>query len=177
MAIYYSVAGHKHIIGPYANQKRYQGYIQMSNKVSLDQFAQHMSEHDSKYNKGDIYAVLTMAIRCVKEMALNGPAVALGDLGTFYPKFGDQTSTASAADFTSSNIGKITLRWKAGNSVKNFRDEATLNPIVTRANQALILAAQTAGQTSMSLYYGSSDDDDNGGGTGGGGNSGGGEGE
>ena len=98
MAIYYSVAKHKMSIGPYANTNRYYGHIQMSNKVALDQFAEHMSEHDSKYNKGDIYAVLTMAIRCVKEMALNGTAVALGDLGTFYPKFGKQTSTGAASD-------------------------------------------------------------------------------
>ena len=177
MAIYYSVAKQAMSLGPYANTNRYYAHIQMSNKVSLDQFAEHMSEHDSKYNKGDIYAVLTMAIRCIKEMALNGTAVALGDLGTFYPKIGKQTSTASAADFSAANIGKVSLRWKPGDSVKNFRSEATLNPIVTRANQSLVLAAQTAGQTSMSLYYGGSDDDDNGGGNSGGGNSGGGEGE
>ena len=176
MALYYSVNKHRMSLGTYANTNRYYANIQTSGKVNLAQFAEHVAEHGSVYGKGDIFAVLTMAIPCVKEMILNGCVVELGDLDTFYPKIGKQTSTASAADFSASNIGLVTMRWKASDNVKNFRNEATLNPIVTRANQQLILAAQTAGQTSMSLYYGSSSGN-GGGGNGEGGGNGGGEGE
>ena len=177
MALYYSVNKRKMSLGAYANTNRCYANIQTSGKVNLAQFAEHVAEHGSVYGKGDIYAVLTMAIPCVKEMIKNGMVVELGDLGTFYPKIGKQTSTASAADFSSANIGLVTMRWKAADNVKNFRNECVLNPIVTRANQSLVLAAQTAGQTSMTLYYGSSEDDDDDNPGGGGGGQGGGEGE
>lgn len=90
MAIRYSVGKMKHALGSYANTTRYRANLQIGEKYNLDRFAEHMSEHDSKYNKADIYAVLTMAIRCIKEMAKNSIAVELGDLGTFSPKIVNQ---------------------------------------------------------------------------------------
>lgn len=166
MALHYSVTKQKVTVGPYANTDRYYAHVQSSGKLDIAAFAGHIAEHGSVYGKGDILAVLTMAISCIKELSLNGYIVSLGDLGTFYPKIGDQRSTASAADFDASNIGKVCLRWVPSKAYKNFRDEAVLNPIVTRANQSLVLAAQTAGQTTMTLYQGGSGSGSQGGGSG-----------
>lgn len=166
----------KSSLGTYANTTRYRGNLQIAETFSLDQFAEHMSNHDCKYNKGDILAVMTMAIRCIKELAMDSKAVELGDLGTFLPKIQNQKNgTAQATDFTAENIVKVSLKFRNSVKTKNFREECEFENVSKRANQALLKSAEKNGQTSMTLWSPDDDDDDTppggggGGGTGGGG--------
>ncbi|MCQ2113134.1 MAG: hypothetical protein MJY95_07315 [Bacteroidaceae bacterium] len=169
MAIRYSVGKMKHSLGTYANTTRYRGNLQIAETFSLDQFAEHMSNHDCKYNKGDIYAVLTMAIRCIKELAMDSKAVELGDLGTFLPKIQNvKNGTAQATDFTAENIVKVTLKFKNSVKTKNFREECSFENVSLRANQALLRSAEKNNQSSMELY--APDNSGGGGGGQGGGN-------
>ena len=158
----------KHALGTYANTTRYRGNLQLAETFSLDQFAEHMSNHDCKYNKGDIYAVLTMAIRCIKELAMDSKAVELGDLGTFLPKIQNvKNGVAQATDFTAENIVKVSLKFKNSQKTKNFRPECVFENVSLRANQALLRSAEKNNQSSMELY--APDDSGNGGNPGGGG--------
>ncbi|MCQ2111873.1 MAG: hypothetical protein MJY95_00845 [Bacteroidaceae bacterium] len=169
MAIRYSVGKMKHSLGTYANTTRYRGNLQIAETFSLDQFAEHMSNHDCKYNKGDIYAVLTMAIRCIKELAMDSKAVELGDLGTFLPKITNcKNGTAQATDFTAENIVKVTLKFKNSVKTKNFRPECSFENVSLRANQALLRSAEKNNQSSMELYAPDTPQGGGGGGTGGG---------
>lgn len=167
--IKYSVSGRKHTLGTYANQKRYQCNLQISEKITLDKFAEHLSNHDSKYNKGDIFAVLTQAIKCIKELCAESKAVELGDLGTFMPKIVNKPyGEAQATDVTAENIQRVTLKFKNSNVTKNFRDECTFENVSLRANQALLRSAEKNNQSSMELYVPESSGNDNpGGGNGG----------
>ena len=143
----------KHSLGTYANTTRYRGNLQIAETFTLDQFAEHMSNHDCKYNKGDILAVMTMAIRCIKELAADSKAVELGDLGTFLPKIKNQKNgTAQATDFTAENIVKVSLKFRNSEKTKNFRDECTFENVSLRANQALLKSAEKNNQSSMELY-------------------------
>ena len=45
---------------------------QVSETISLDSFCRHNSEHNSKYNRADIMAVLTQSVDCLREMLLDG---------------------------------------------------------------------------------------------------------
>ena len=171
MAIRYSVGKMKTNMGSFANTTRYRGNLQLAETFSLDQFAEHMSNHDCKYNKGDILAVMTMAIRCIKELAMDSKAVELGDLGTFLPKITNQKNgTAQATDFTAENIVKVSLKFRNSEKTKNFRPECAFENVSLRANQALLKSAEKNNQSSMELYA----PDDSGntppGGGGGGGN-------
>ena len=153
MAIRYSVGKQKHTLGTYANTTRYRGNLQIAETFSLDKFCEHMSNHDSKYNKGDILAVMTNAIRCIKELAMESKAVELGDLGTFLPKIQNcKYGVAQATDFTAENIVKVTLKFRNSDKTKNFRDEATFENVSLRANQALLKSAEKNNQSSMELY-------------------------
>ena len=153
MAIRYSVGKMKSSLGSFANTTRYRGNLQIAETFTLDQFAEHMSNHDCKYNKGDILAVMTMAIRCIKELAMDSKAVQLGDLGTFLPKIKNQKNgTAQATDFTAENIVKVTLKFKNSSKTKNFRDECEFENVSLRANQALLKSAEKNNQSSMELY-------------------------
>ena len=79
--IKYSVAGIKATVGKNAGKVLYHPRKQQSGIIDLPGLAQHMSEHDSKYNEGDIYAVLVQAVKCIKEFAADGYKVRLGALG------------------------------------------------------------------------------------------------
>lgn len=146
----YSIAGRKAIIGKNAGKTLYSASLQLDEPVTLDQFAEHMSSHDCKYNKGDIYSVLIQATKCVREFLLEGRKVQFGDLGTFVPKI-KSASTLSSEDFTAQNITVVTARWQVGASIKNMRKDATLNYQPSRKNQALLRQAEKSGQSNMTL--------------------------
>ena len=101
--IKYSVSEHTVKWGAKAGEKRYTANLQTTGVMSLDDFAGHMADHDCKYNKGDIYSVLTQAANCVREMLLEGNKVSLGDLGVISPKI-KQRAAKSRDEFSSSNI-------------------------------------------------------------------------
>lgn len=146
----YSIAGRKAILGKNAGKTLFSATLQLDEPITLDQFAEHMSSHDCKYNKGDIYSVLIQATKCVREFLLEGRKVQFGDLGTFVPKI-KSVSTTSAEDFTAQNITVVSARWQVGASIKNMRADATLNYQPSRKNQALLRQAEKSGQTTMSL--------------------------
>ena len=143
----------KSSLGTYANTTRYRGNLQLAETFDLDRFAEHMSNHDCKYNKGDILAVMTMAIRCIKELAADSKAVELGDLGTFSPKIKNvKNGKGQATDFTAEDIVKVTLKFKNSAKTKNFRSECEFENVSLRANQALLKSAEKNNQSSMELY-------------------------
>lgn len=169
----YSVTGFKPTMGKNAGKQMYHPTAQLSGTIDLPKLAQHMSEHDSKYNEGDIYAVLVQAVKCIKEFAVQGVKVRLGDLGEFVPKIKSK-SQAAADDVSAADISRVTLRWTAGARTKNFVAECDFEQVATRKNQALLLQAEKNGQASMSLAE-KKNSDGSGSGTGTGGNQAGGE--
>ena len=53
-------------------QVKFYGAAQQTDCLTLDQFAKHISEHHSKYGKGDIYCVLVEMVSCMREQLLLG---------------------------------------------------------------------------------------------------------
>lgn len=114
---------------------------QFDEVYSLDKFAKHIADHGSVYGRGDIYAVLIQAVECLKELILQGKKISLGDLGAFYPTI-SSVGANTKADFTASNIKKLTVGWTKGSELKNMKDEATFQYVATRAVQAQSAAAE-----------------------------------
>ena len=171
--IRYSITGTKATVGKNAGTVLYRPTLQLTGTLNLPELAKHMSEHDSKYNEGDIYAVLVQAVKCIKEMAQQGIKVQLGDLGAFVPRI-KTVSQTSSEDVSAANIKAVTLKWQPGYRTKNFIAECDFTRVAKRKNQALLTQAESSGQQSMTLA-----EPANAGGTGGtggtGGNSAGGE--
>ena len=105
----YSITSYKVTMGKNSGKVMYHPTAQLSGTIDLPKLAQHMSEHDSKYNEGDIYAVLVQAVKCIKEFGAQGVAVQLGDLGQFVPKI-RTTSQLSSEDVSAADIRRVTLR-------------------------------------------------------------------
>ena len=117
--------------------------LQLTDTVTLEEFATHIADHGSVYSRGDVYAILCQEVDCLREMILEGKKVMLGDLGAFYPAV-RSVGANSAAEFTTSNIKRLTVNWARGQSLSNMVDEATFRVTTSRSVQSAAVAAQRA---------------------------------
>jgi predicted histone-like DNA-binding protein len=122
---------------------------QVTNAMSLDDFAAHISDHNNVYDKGDVYAVLSKAVGCLRELVLDGKKVCLGDLGSFTASLASK-GAATADDFTAANIKRVTMVWEKGESLKDMQVDAKFEQVSSRAAQAAALKAQKEGKTTAS---------------------------
>lgn len=128
----------------------YRPYLQLTGVITLDDIAEHMSKHNSKYDDGDITAVLKQFIRCACEMLLEGYKIDMGKLGCLRPSI-RTTSEESADAVTSDNITDVYLSWSAGERTKDLRRDASFTNVAKRRNQKSLISAEKKGQESMTL--------------------------
>ena len=131
-------------------QKAY-ATLQVRNKVTIDDLAKHIAEHNSKYSRADITAISIELVHCIKEFLLQGNKVQFGEIGEFYNKI-RQNGADSLSDFTANNITKLTAGFKPGKDLKDFRSEASFEVVASRKNQSLLMAAEKGGADMMTLY-------------------------
>lgn len=134
MPINYSVTLRKNPMNKEAAPKAY-GTAQVTDSISLSQFAAHISEHHSKYGKGDIYAVLIEMVICMREQLLLGNSISLGDMGSFRATIAT-AGADSIGDFTENNIRKVNVVWTKGTSFQNLRKDASFHQTLTRKEEA-----------------------------------------
>ena len=110
------------------------GVAQSNEVLDINDFANHITNHGSVYSKGDIIAVLNIAVGCLRELILDGKRVKLGDLGDFQAQL--KTEGAKTADaFTAANIKEVNVSWTPGKEFQNLRSYATFQLVPTRAAQ------------------------------------------
>lgn len=51
--------------------------------VGLDELAEHMASHNSPFSKGQLLAILTDIVGCIKELCLESKSVRIDGLGIF----------------------------------------------------------------------------------------------
>ena len=110
------------------------GTAQVREKLDLNKFAKHITDHGCAYDRGDVAAVLTKAVDCLREMMLAGNKVTLGDLGSFHPEL--QTEGAvTTEDFTSDNIKAVNVCWRPGKLFRDLRSDAEFKLVPKRSQQ------------------------------------------
>lgn len=129
--------------------KKAYAHAQASEKMTLDEFAEHISSHNCVYDKADVSAVLVKAVKCLRELLLDGKKVSLGDLGEFYATVGSEGAN-SVAEFENKNVTSVSAVWDKGERLKEMLADAALQQVTTRATQKASLKAHKAGQTSAS---------------------------
>ena len=85
------------------------GTAQVREVLNLDQFCQHVADHNSPFSKGTIKGVLEDAVSCLREQILAGNKVNLGALGGFYAELATEGAATPDA-FTASNIKEVNTR-------------------------------------------------------------------
>ena len=136
---------------------------QYAQNLSLDDMAKHMSGHGSKYTKGDIMAVTTQLVECIREQMLLGNRVSLGDLGTFYVTLKSEPAN-NAESFSTSLIKDVNVRWRPSTQFKSLINEASFNYVGTREAQAEARKAEKELLNSSATIKPGQEPDDDGGG-------------
>ena len=108
---------------------------QYAQNLDMKAMAQHMASHGSKYHKGDIIAVATQLVDCIREQLLLGNRVNLGDLGVFCVSLVSE-SADNAESFTTALIKKVKVRWEPSIEFEDLLKEATFEYVGTRKAQA-----------------------------------------
>ena len=102
--------------------------------LDLSAMAAHMTAHSSKYDKGDIMAVVTQLASCIRELLLLGNKVTLGDLGSFSVGL-DSKAGPNAEEFSTSQIKRVLVRWSPSNTLSGLEKEASFEYVSTRKAQ------------------------------------------
>ena len=134
---------------------------QYAQNLSLDDMAKHMSGHGSKYTKGDIMAVTTQLVDCIREQLLLGNRVNLGDLGTFYVSLKAKAAN-NAEEFSTSLIKDVNVRWSPSTQFKSLINEATFTYVGTREAQAEARKAEKLALNDKATTKPGSEPDDDG---------------
>ena len=157
--INYSVAGRVTTDSEGNSSTAYYAYTQYTSLYSFDEFCANIAEHGSVYRKSDIMGVLQVMVSCLREQVLNGKKIEVGDLGTFQAK-AKSTAATTYASFDSGNFSQLTVKWTPGDSFDDMLDDATLNLVLTKDQQAAVAAAVAAGETSVDLSTDDSTEED-----------------
>lgn len=131
---------------------------QYTDVMDVDKFARHIASHGCVYSRADISAILNMAVDCVREQLLEGKKIRLGDLGDFSILLSSK-GAETADKFTAQNITAVNVVWTPGKEFKNLLTDAEFNLVASRNQQAAVIKAIKAGETSIDL----TDPDANGG--------------
>lgn len=114
------VQGHK-------NFGKVYGRVENSKPIDIKGLAKHMLEHGTIVTEDVLVAVLTKASSCIRELALRGQPVKLGDLGIF--KASVQSTPANDVESFSldTNIVKVKILCQAtgANLSKYVTEDAT----------------------------------------------------
>ena len=133
--------------------------------LDLSAMAAHMTAHSSKYDKGDIMAVVTQLASCIREQLLLGNKVTLGDLGSFSVGL-DAKSANNAESFSTSLIERARVRWSPSNALSNLEKEATFEYVSTRKAQDEARKAEKELLNNMATIKPGEEPEDDGGGSG-----------
>ena len=132
------------------------GVAQYNSVMTIDKFAAHIASHGSVYSRADIAAVLTLAVDCLYEQLLAGQKIELGDLGAFCISLNCKGADSAEEFNPATHIKRVKARWEMGDKFQNLTEEAEFNLVANRKQQAAVLKAVKAGDTTVDLTTGTS---------------------
>lgn len=130
--------------------KRVYASTQSNKMMDLDQFAEHISDHNSVFSPDVVSGVAKKIVSCMKELLLMGYRIQLGDLGLFHLQIqnvGWQKLPDELSKFDPNmHIEKVNVRWQPSAKLQNMIDRSTFEYDVPRSVQADVRRAYKAGQ-------------------------------
>ena len=106
--------------------------LQTNGTLDIAKLAKHMAQHNSKYSRADITAVMIQMVDCMREKFIEGYKIELGEMGTFSPSI--SCHAAEKVDlFTQTNIEDYTVNLAISTTFDDYCDVAE-----KKANQIII---------------------------------------
>lgn len=112
---------------------KYYGRIVHTETLTTDEFANHISNHGSPFDRATILGVLAAACDCLVELTLDSKRVRLGDLGTFYMS-AETEGADNAEDFTADNIKRVHLRFRPNQKRSYPLDSVSMRKVASFAD-------------------------------------------
>lgn len=112
------------------------GAAQYSEKMTLAEFSEHISDHNSVYDAEDVQAILGKAVKCLREMLLAGKKVELGKLGEFYVTLQGKGADTAKEYNPDIHVEKVNVIWTPGKLFEDLKKDATFNFVPSRDEQA-----------------------------------------
>ena len=147
--INYSTVKRKNLLKPEEAPKTY-ATAQYDRVMELEEFAEHISEHNSKYSEADIMAVIIMMVKCLRECILDGKKVRLGKLGDFWVTLTSK-GVEDGSQFTASNITACNILFTPGKDFADLLTDAEFRVVATRALQAAAVKAEKEGAKTIDV--------------------------
>ncbi len=97
--------------------------VTMGKTVTLEDLAEHMSQHNTPYSEGVIKGVLTDMVNCIRELVLEGKSVKIPNLCIF--SAGIKTRGAESAEKFSASTNVQSAYLKARSTGRFSREEVT----------------------------------------------------
>lgn len=108
--------------------KKYFARVKHDKKiVELDALSEHMASHNTPYSPGCILGILTDAVRCIRELTLEGKQVRLPNLAIF----GLGVESSGVLDINDFDINTLIKRTKLSARATGTFRTAELKGIVT----------------------------------------------
>ena len=85
----------------------------------LVKLAQHMQEHNTTFTRGQILAILTDIVSCIKELCLEGKKVKMDNLGFFYPSIRSKGAQTEKEFNASKDIIGLRIKFLGQGESKN----------------------------------------------------------
>ena len=119
--------------------------LQYQGQMSTADFCQHLADHGSVYSKGDYLAMISNAAACIKELALEGYRINMGDFGVFYVSISSE-GAESYSDFATTLIKSAKIKVAQSDEFKDVLDDCSFNKVITRAQQAAAITLAASGE-------------------------------
>ncbi len=132
--------------------EKWRAAAQSEEVLSLEDLANRMHEHDSKYNYGDLQAVLTTVAMYTAELVQKGYQVDLGYFGKFYATLRSD-GTENRKDFRADqHIKEIKANWRPGKPFLNLIEGATFEEVIDRRSEAKLKRAERNGEEEVEIH-------------------------
>ena len=147
--INYSTVKRKNLAKPEEAPKTY-AVAQYDHVMDLDQFAEHVASHGSKYDEADITAMSILIVKCLRELLLEGRKVNFGKLGGFWVTLTSR-GVEDGGKFSANDITGCSILYSPGKDFEDLMKDAQFRAVATRKLQAAVVKAEKEGATTLNI--------------------------
>lgn len=142
----------RHTPGTTGQKAKVYASAQCEEVLSLEDLASRMHEHDSKYNYGDLQAVLTTVAMYTAELVQKGYQVDLGYFGKFYATLKGDGAESRKEFRADQHIKEIKANWRPGKPFLNLIEGATFEEAIDRRSEAKLKRAERNGDEEVEIH-------------------------
>lgn len=110
--------------------------VDLKENYDIPRLAEHMADHNTPFSAGTIQAILIDAVKCIRELTLNGNTVKIDNLAIFKCSVNANALEEANLGNASASVGKAALTSDAKLGWTKYAEENQINPAKEAAENA-----------------------------------------